>query len=188
MNILYIHGFGSRFDPLSEKVVELSKLGKVEGIDIDWTENSADNVVRIGTAVRATEADLLVGTSMGGWGAAAAGAILGIPFVAINPSINPRETLSRYVGAGSNYDGVPYYLSEETVRKYFPIPKSGCGLILLDEGDEVLPYEETVEALRMHYDINTFEGGSHRFEHMEQALPIIENFYNRATVSYGHDI
>lgn len=187
MNILYIHGFGSKFDPSSDKVISLSKLGNVEGIDIDWTRPAQHNISRIIEAA-APMADLIVGTSMGGWGAAKAGAAIGVPFVSINPAVDPGQSLKRYLGDGIDYNGALYSLVKKTVETYTAIDGSGCGLILLDEGDTVIPYKPTVKALTDHYDINTFEGGSHRFEHMEQALPIIKQFYNKASVSYGFDV
>ncbi|MEO1945163.1 MAG: YqiA/YcfP family alpha/beta fold hydrolase, partial [Candidatus Thioglobus sp.] len=46
--------------------------------------------------------DLLVGTSMGGYMVAAIGDKLGVPFVAINPAIEPRESLKKTPGFAPN--------------------------------------------------------------------------------------
>ena len=91
MNIYYCHGFASRFDPGSSKLAILRELGPVYGHDIDYTQ-PADEVVRecidklIGAGI-----DLVVGTSMGVWLASTAGSPTGIPFVAINPAIEPHR-------------------------------------------------------------------------------------------------
>lgn len=188
MNILYIHGFGSRFDPSSEKVLTLSQLGPVAGVDLDWSAPAQQNIDDISFAIAHESVDLLVGTSMGGWGAATVGALYGIPFVAINPAVSPQDVLRRRLGDGVDYDGQPYTLTEETLSTYKALSGEGYGLILLDEGDEVIPAYHTVAALIEYHDINMFAGGSHRFEHMQDALPMIKEFYNRASASYGDNI
>lgn len=58
--------------------------------------------------------------------------------------------------------------------------KTGCGLILLDEGDEVIDALETQKVLKDYYGVKLFSGGNHRFEHMVEALPLIEEFLSSA--------
>ena len=65
------------------------------------------------------------------------------------------------------------------VASYYPIAKNGCGLILLDEGDEVIDARHTREVLKDYYQVEMFEGGNHRFAHMEEALPLIASFQSR---------
>lgn len=43
-------------------------------------------------------------------------------------------------------------------------------MILLDKGDELLPWRETVSELGGYFPTHCFEGRSHRFEHMGEAL------------------
>lgn len=189
MNILYIHGFGSRFDRSSEKIATLSQLGPVAGVNLDWSAPAQQNIDDIAFAMKLNESiDLLVGTSMGGWGAATVGALYGIPFVAINPAVSPQDVLRQRIGEGNDYEGRPYTLTEETLSTYKALSGEGYGLILLDEGDEVIPARPTFYALKEYHDINMFEGGSHRFDHMQDALPIIREFCNKASTSYGNDI
>lgn len=38
----------------------------------------------------------------------------------------------------------PIRLTESAVASYYPIAKNGCGLILLDEGDEVIDARHTL--------------------------------------------
>ncbi|MEC9039564.1 MULTISPECIES: hypothetical protein [unclassified Marinobacter] len=45
--------------------------------------------------------------------------------------------------------------------------------MLLDQGDELLPWNDTVGALGDYFPVYSFEGGSHRVEHMEEALKLI---------------
>lgn len=185
MNILYLHGFGSCFDPASEKVIALEHLGVVHGINIDWTVTVEKTLMQIVEAVESLDIDLIVGTSMGGWAAANVGAELSIPFVAINPAIDPSKSLMRYVGERIDYNRRLYNLTEETVREYFPMTELGYGLILLDLGDEVVDAQETINSYEEFHQIVIFEGGSHRFDHMASGVEYIQEFYNRASTAYG---
>lgn len=185
MNILYIHGFGSRFDPKSDKVSALSGIGEVFGSTYDWTRPLEETFADIADDIAEYNPDIIIGTSMGGWAAANIGSEYGIPFVSINPAINPAETLQRYVGRGIDWTGKHFSLSAETVAEYFPMRDDGYGLILLDEGDEVIDSKETINRYVDCLELVTYEGGSHRFDHMPDALTEIVNFYNRASATYG---
>lgn len=178
MRILYVHGFGSKFDPSLPKVKELMKLGAVYGVNVDYLASGSDLprhdvISSIIEVVIDKEIDLIVGTSMGGWAAAVVGCATGIPFVAANPVLSPSKVLPK--------------LNVSTARaaSYEDFPLEGCqGLILLDEGDDLLDSKETFERLKPHYLVNMFAGGSHRFDHMEDSLDLIELFVN-SSFGYG---
>lgn len=187
MNILYVHGFGSSFDPSSEKVQLLGTLGEIHGINVDWTDSPSDILESISEVIFEKQIDLVVGTSMGGWAAAASGTEHGIPFVSINPAVNPSSSLLRHVGHGVDYLGRKYSLSEKTVAEYEPLRTGGCGLILLDLADDVIDAHSTINSYSEHYQCVEFQGGSHRFEHMRESLATITEFYSSAEIIYGLD-
>ena len=187
MNILYVHGFGSQFDETSNKIQSLKDLGTVFGVNIDYTRSKHELFEELCLVAIELGIDLLVGTSMGGYMAAAVGDKLGIPFVAINPAIKPDEPLKKYLGTHKTYYGEPYTLSEETTCTFGSIETTGCGLILLDKGDDVIPYQDTKQLLEKHYSVKVFEGGSHRFEHMSESISLIDDFYFQAGLVYGLD-
>jgi hypothetical protein len=110
---------------------------------------------------------------MGGWLAGILGAESGIPFVAINPVTDPAHTLKSWIGPGVDHQGQAYQLTEDVVSSYYPFTHYGRGLVLLDQGDELLPWNDTVRALGGYFPVHSFEGGSHRFEHMEEALELV---------------
>ncbi|TYL47679.1 YqiA/YcfP family alpha/beta fold hydrolase [Marinomonas sp. IMCC 4694] len=58
------------------------------------------------------------------------------------------------------------------------------GLLLFDKGDELIDYRETVRLLP---DIQTliFEGGSHRFDHIDESLDAIQQYANRLSLVLG---
>jgi hypothetical protein len=169
----YLHGFASCFDTNSDKLKALAELGPVYGHDIDYTrdpenviEDSLDKLMQVNP-------DLLVGTSMGGWLAGVLGAETGIPFVAINPVTDPSQALKVWIGQGVDHQGNPYELTASIVANYYAFTQHGSGLILLDKGDELLPWYDTVRVVGDYFPVHCFDGGSHRFEHMQAALEFI---------------
>ena len=110
---------------------------------------------------------------------------LDIPFILINPAIEPRISLKKYIGEGIDWVGKNYHLSESVVAEYSKILTSGIGLVFLDSADKVIDAGETLKTLTPYFNVKVFEGGSHRFEHIIEALPTIKDFYNRLEFSHG---
>jgi predicted esterase YcpF (UPF0227 family) len=71
------------------------------------------------------------------------------------------------------------------VNSYGSLSRDGCGLILLDEGDDVIDWHKTYDAYHERYTVISFPGGSHRFEHMKATLPLIVEFFDRSSIVYG---
>jgi predicted esterase YcpF (UPF0227 family) len=172
--IIYIHGFGSQVDPKSEKYYALSELGEVVPIAPDYSQGYQTNALLV--ASLASSANLLVGTSMGGYLASRVAADTGLPFVAINPVLLPRRTLTKYLGTREDYYGKTYKLDAETVRSYPVFAPSNKGLVLLDTGDELIDAHETVACLAQHMKLFTFAGGTHRFSHITESICVIKTF------------
>lgn len=188
ITIMYLHGYGSRFDPDSDKIRCLTRLGRCVGPHLDYGQGPD----AVGKAARdmafQEHPDLIVGTSMGGWLASHTGAALGIPFVALNPAIRPSQTLRKYIGKTVNYGGFNATIDAETVSAYYDFCISdGCGLILCEAGDEVLNADETIAYLEKYYATQLIPGGSHRFESLESQLDKIRHHYDIAGLIYGAD-
>jgi predicted esterase YcpF (UPF0227 family) len=173
LNIYYFHGLASRFDTSSEKLKTLARLGSVRGHDIDYTQTAEEVVEDSLDKLMQVNPDFIVGTSMGGWLAGILGAETGIPFVAINPVVDPSKLLKARIGKGLDHQGKNYELMSSVVNSYYPFPQYGQGLILLDEGDEVISWQDTSRALDGYFLIHAFPGGSHQFEHMEASLEML---------------
>ena len=140
----------------------------------------------------------LAGTSLGGYWAARFGREFGIPAVLINPTIHPHRSLQRYVGHKllNFVTRDRNILRKEVPASYGDIEREGDFLILLDKGDEVLHYREaeqwfaggtaastTAPAADHKCKIATFEGGSHRFDHMDESHPEILEFLKHQPLS-----
>ena len=183
MNILYIHGFGSRFDHQSNKVNALETLGQVYGIDLDYTQPLQKNLQRCLALVEQKNIDLLVGTSMGGYMVSQLAALTSLPFVAVNPAVDPSQLLRKYLGTNIDHYGVEYTLSPKTIEDLPYFNLTSTGLVLLDMGDQVISAKSTIDALSDRYTVMKFAGGSHRFEHMTESLSAIESFYTGSKIT-----
>ncbi|MBA6412369.1 hypothetical protein H2508_04515 [Parahaliea sp. F7430] len=181
MNILYLHGYASNFDPSSVKVQALEKIGTVSGINIDYTEGPKVAIEAAKQACQEQCIDLVVGTSMGGWLASHCGQNCSIPFVALNPAVEPAKSLTKYIGQSIDYTGTAYTIDAETVASYPPFATEGLGLVICEEGDEVIDASATAAALKPHYDVLLVPGGSHRFESLDSQLELIQAHLRKAT-------
>ncbi|CAA0081733.1 Uncharacterised protein [Halioglobus japonicus] len=171
MKVLYLHGYGSKFDPDSAKMQTLKKRGKVSGPDLDYGRGQQAVVDAVLTFVDNENYDLIVGTSMGGWLASHASVLLRVPFVALNPAIRPSQTLQKYIGQTINYVGYDCLIDDQAVISYEDFQtQGGYGHILCEEGDEVLDAHETISHLKAYYGTTLVPAGSHRFESLKYHL------------------
>jgi len=188
MNILYIHGWGSRFDPTNDKILLLSEIGNVTGVDVDYTQPISEIQETIYNAMIADDIDLLVGTSMGGYMANLMGTAWCVPYVMINPATDPAISLQKYIGAGIDYYDRHYTLRAETLTTFTSMSDNTNvpGLLLLDMADDVCNAVETNQMFLNSSNVSTYtwNDGSHRFDHMAESLPLIEDFDAR-NLSYG---
>jgi predicted esterase YcpF (UPF0227 family) len=185
MKILYVHGFGSRYDPGHEKIKLLATLGEVVGVDVNYCLGYGLVFDKVMSKVIDHKIDLVVGTSMGGYMSAMVGDKAGVPFVALNPAITPSTSLLKWVGNFTDHSGHDHHLTEMTASGFPDITTTGSGLVIVESNDEVIPASDTVTALRNHFHVEMFVGGSHRFVNMAKALPLITTHYNHAGNTYS---
>ena len=188
MRYVYLHGFNSAFDPEANKVKTLSFLGNVIGITYD-TFSSYDEIFSYITSQVPTDSlneVTFVGTSLGGFWAAQMGKHYRCPSVIINPCYDPGSMLRKYQGSPTkNYhNSVTSVLTSEVVDTYNSKYIYGqdktykyLPLVLLDMGDEVIGSGGTALVLK-EFPMKRFEGGSHRFDHMEESLETIHDYIN----------
>lgn len=192
MKVAYLHGFASYYDPQNPKVKALEILAAVSGPDIDYYYGPESCIEHATEFCLKNEIDLVVGTSMGGWLASHVGTALGIPFVALNPARVPAVSLMKYteIPEETQYDhgGYPMpVMCPEVVKSYPAISRKGCGLVIVEKGDEIFDWEATKCDLDKYHKVVVVEGGSHRFESLEDHIDEIENFVELSGIVYGVD-
>ena len=190
--IIYLHGLNSA-GTSGKAAVMRQRLAPIEVISPTYPAQSARRAVAVLQAsLRGTLSEqhlagqpkILVGSSMGGFYGAWLAARLGCQhLVMINPALCPWELLRQVEGWQINQAlDERYYLSAEMVaatREYAVQPQA-IGLpvtLLLDQGDELIDYRQAIEGYRDIADIHAFEGGSHSFEHMDEAVEIIGHLH-----------
>ncbi|GFO77570.1 uncharacterized protein BPLS_P6085 [Bathymodiolus platifrons methanotrophic gill symbiont] len=125
---------------------------------------------------------VFMGSSMGGFASEYLAMKTGSKAIMINPAISPTELLPEFIGVAANYEtGLPYSWSQENCEQYNEYEKELASshqtidrTIFLDMGDELLDSENTLSKYNEKANIVIYSGGSHSFEHIRQALPIID--------------
>jgi hypothetical protein len=190
--IIYLHGLNSAGSS-GKALILRERLAPIEVASPTYPAHSAGEAVttlseRLETLLLyagSAQPRLLVGSSMGGFYGAWLARPLGFQhLVMINPALRPWELLRQVVGWQHNQaTDERYYLSPEMVaatRSFARSPMQiGVPVTLLhDKGDELIDYRQAVEAYGEIADIRLFEGGSHAFAHMDEAVEIIRAIYD----------
>ena len=173
--MMYIHGYGSSYNPNSSKVQALMTIGDVCGINIDYTKSINNITTLIESAILEIKPDLLIGTSMGAFYANRLGNLLDIPFVMLNPAIEPNITLAKVGVTDEN-------LLSSYSQKFIP---KGVGLLFLNLGDELIDSHNTNQSYHKTFRTYMFNGGDHRFEDISATLNVIKQFYDTLEFTIG---
>lgn len=124
-----------------------------------------------------------MGSSLGGFASEYLAMKTGSKAIMINPAISPSRLLPQFVGVTENFEThEPYQWDQshcEQYRRYEQeLAYTNQALnrtILLDMGDELLDSAKTLSKYQAIAKVVTFQGGSHSFEHIREALPAIEH-------------
>jgi predicted esterase YcpF (UPF0227 family) len=104
--------------------------------------------------------------------------------VLINPSMHPETDLLQAVGPNKNEaTGEEYIFTAEHAKALARYQGAKCDpkvptLVLLDEADEVLDYRAAQSFYRDCGQVIVYPGGSHRFDHLLEALPEIRRLHD----------
>lgn len=198
--ILYLHGFLSsaksqkaqwfkhHFEEMGLPCFLPSYDIKTPQTSIDMIQSSIDELLA-NLPPENNQAWCIVGSSMGGYYGRYFAEKYQVPLVMINPALTPVPVLEEYLGTHENpntgerfrIDGA--YL--ESVKRYDVQPdKTPSSLILLDEGDEVIPYDDAVQKYQSQVSAQlwVYEGGNHAFQHLDEAWPHVKEFIERYLV------
>jgi predicted esterase YcpF (UPF0227 family) len=125
---------------------------------------------------------IFMGSSLGGFTSEYLAMKTGSQAIMINPAIKPSHLLTEFIGVTANYEtGLPYEWQQSHCDQYQAYEEELANskavlqrTILLDMADELLDAEKTRTKYQNQAQVVCFAGGSHSFEHMQQALPIIK--------------
>ena len=188
--IIYLHGFNSGGQ--SQKAAWLrAQLAPVPVFAPTYPVHLASEALRmLRKFIRRLRREnphsrklMFIGSSLGGFWAQRLAPEFGACVVLINPSMRPDETLARHTGRYRNAaTGEETVLTAQDVlalkaQRVEPCNPKVPTLLLLDAQDEVLDYRIAETALRGCGKTIVYPGGSHRFEHLAEALPEIRALY-----------
>ncbi len=141
-------------------------------------------------AARLEQPLVLVGSSMGGfYGQYLARRFPVDHLVMINPALRPWELLQQAVGWQYNQAlEEHYYLTAEMVAetRHYAVDQVADGLptsLLLDKGDQLIDWRIAAACYHASGALYCFEGGSHAFEHLDEAVEILARIHQEPQVS-----
>jgi len=178
--ILFLHGFGSCGK--GNKSTELKKyFGKDNVLAPNLPYSPQESITYIDFLLNTQMIDMIIGSSLGGFYATYFAEKYAMKAILLNPSTEPWETLSAYVGWQNRYcdeeafEFKEVYVSQlESLR---PGIKDGKYLVLLQSEDEVLDYTKA-QSLYNNHKVIVEHGGNHRFENIDAYMSMIEKFKN----------
>lgn len=195
--IIYLHGFNSASLDLNdelltskEKLLVLQQFCLQKDIqfftpNVDYRDFEGiveDMLFQWNQFLDQSYEVIFMGSSMGGFTSEYLAMKTGCKAIMINPALVPSVLLPQFIGVTENYEtGQPYQWQQNNCDQFIkyeqelrtlsqPIDRT----ILLDMADELLNSETTVSVYKDKANIVTFSGGSHSFEHINQALPVID--------------
>lgn len=185
--ILYFHGFASSSDSDKARIIKsyISKVSKkINMITPDLSNNFKEANNQINKLIDENKKDyVFMGSSLGGYYANFFGSINNSKVILINPAIPPLKGFEEYLGENQNYStGEKFIVTKEDIKflRSLEIKKLNNQkniLVLLESGDEVLNFIETVKYFQgSNIDI-TF-GGNHSYESVDTKLEKIVKFLN----------
>lgn len=195
--IIYLHGFNSASLDQSgnllttkQKLVVLDKFSREKQIKL-FTPNvdyrNFNYVIRYLTEVFEDLQSngfkvLFMGSSLGGFTSEYMAMKTHSKAIMINPAISPSELLTQYIGVTENFElngafdwsmahceQFSDYETELSLQSNMQIDRT----VLLDMADELIDSSKTLEKYQEIAKVFTYPGGSHAFEHIEEALPVI---------------
>ena len=125
---------------------------------------------------------IFMGSSMGGFASEYLAMKTGSRAIMINPAIVPSELLPQFIGVTENLEtGQDYHWDASHCEQYIEYEKELKNsshkidrTILLDKADELIDSETTCLVYKNQANVVCYDGGSHGFEHIKQALPLID--------------
>ena len=184
-NIFYFHGFASSADSTKALVFQnfIKKRFPNVQLHVPNIDNSIEkSFVQLEDLVNKNSTNkLFMGSSLGGFYASYFAEKYNSKAVLINPASNPYRGMEMYLGKNINYStNEEFYLSKEDLKvleekNVSSINNPSNYLVLVETGDEVIPFKYTLEFYKG-CNFCVVNGGSHSFDSFQDKLEIIASF------------
>ena len=184
-NIFYFHGFASSADSTKALVFQnfIKKRFPNVQLHVPNIDNSIEkSFVQLEDLVNKNSTNkLFMGSSLGGFYASYFAEKYNSKAVLINPASNPYRGMEMYLGKNINYStNEEFYLTREDLevleeKNVSSINNPSNYLVLVETGDEVIPFKYTLEFYKR-CNFCVVNGGSHSFDSFQDKLEIIASF------------
>ena len=184
-NIFYFHGFASSAD--STKAIVFNDFIKEKFPNISLHIPNIDNsieksFIQLEKLVGKNKGNqLFIGSSLGGFYASYFAEKLGSKAVLINPASNPYLGMEMYLGKNTNYStNEEFYLTNKDLEilkqnNVSKINSPSNYLVLIETGDDVIPFEYTLDFYNG-CNFCIINEGSHSFDSFKEKLETISKF------------
>lgn len=190
--LLFIHGFGSSGH--GSKAEQLRRFCAEQGVAFAAPSLPDIPVLALDTLEELIKSWLphqpvtLIGSSLGGYYATWLAQRFNLPYVLINPAVEPYVTLHRAIGKAVHFhDQTAYEWTAEhteSLRAYqVTQPATKHCLLMLQTGDELLDYRQALAAYPG-AELILEEGGNHGFEGFERHLPQLLEWQLKNSATY----
>lgn len=188
MKVIYLHGFASSgHSSKSNWLREQFADSSFEFVSPDLPNKPRNAALFLESyfADMAGEKVCLIGTSLGGFFAAFYAAKLDWPAVLINPLADIEDLTGTVMGENVNFATGEQFIVDESDGVYLTRMSDVMGtsematLLLLDKGDELLDYQKALDRYGDRAQVMLYEGGSHRFDHLDEAMDEINTLLSR---------
>ncbi len=184
-NIFYFHGFASSANSTKALVFQnfIKKRFPNVQLHVPNIDNSIEkSFVQLEDLVNKNSTNkLFMGSSLGGFYASYFAEKYNSKAVLINPASNPYRGMEMYLGKNINYStNEEFYLTKEDLevleeKNVSSINNPSNYLVLVETGDEVIPFKYTLEFYKG-CNFCVVNGGSHSFDTFQDKLEIIASF------------
>lgn len=169
-NLVYLPGFNS--SPASEKSSLLRQHFPNVIVPEYNTWDPQISYAQLSALIAPLQSQglVLAGSSLGGFWAYQFASLYRLPCLLINPCMHPELSLQRYLGMVENfYSGEQGLLTQEHLAQYAQYAQDGVAsrpsriTVLHEQGDELIPYQESVQNFVGKARLILPGGGHHRF-------------------------
>lgn len=181
IQIFYFHGFNSGEQSSTynriKAVYPNTKLVKYNFMEPEKAYQEIDSFLR-GQSLDATYT-VFIGSSLGGYWANLFCSVFGIQTILINPSLNPADSMLKYVGQEFTCNGNIYLFREENAAGYKSRPlRVYPRVVFIGKKDDVVDYKETETTLSGHAEFIYLSDEGHQLQDIQPVLDIIPKLVN----------
>ena len=184
IQIFYFHGFNSgeqssTFNRI-KAVFPYTTLVKYNFMEHEKAYKEIDTFLR--NQVLDDVTTVFVGSSLGGYWANLFCSIFGIQTILINPSLNPGDSLLKYLGEEFICDGITYRFTEEHATGYKNnLLRIYPRVVFIGLQDDVVDYHETERILGEHAEFIYLTNEGHQLQDLQPILEMIPRLVNTIT-------